>query len=220
VSRYNPDKHHRRSIRLKGYDYAQAGAYFVTICAQNRECLFGGVVNGRMVLNDAGRMVQTEWEQLRERFPTVELDAHVVMPNHFHAVVIITDSNDAVSVGAGLVPAPDGATTRVAPTGTGGADGYRVAPTTTRVAPTDVDTRHPTLGDIVGAFKSLTTNAYIRGVRELGWPPFDKRLWQRNYYERIVRNEGELNRIRRYIENNPANWETDEENPDRRRRRT
>jgi REP element-mobilizing transposase RayT len=76
----------------------------------------------------------------------------------------------------------------------------------------------PALGDVVGAFKSLSTNAYIRGVRELGWPPFDKRLWQRNYYEHIVRNEDDLNRIREYIENNPANWETDRENPERRRR--
>jgi putative transposase len=199
VSRYNPDKHHRRSIRLRGYDYTQAGAYFVTICAQNRECLFGEIVNSRMMLSDAGRMVQTEWEQLRERFPAVELDAHVVMPNHFHAIVIITDSNDTVSVGAGTSPAPVGATTRVAPT--------------TSVAPTDAGTQRPTLGDIVGAFKSLTTNAYIRGVRELGWPPFDKRLWQRNYYEHIVRNERGLNAIRRYIHDNPARWSADAENP-------
>jgi REP element-mobilizing transposase RayT len=76
------------------------------------------------------------------------------------------------------------------------------------------------LSDVIGAFKSLTTNAYIRGVRGLGWPPFDKRLWQRNYYEHVVRSEDELSRIQRYIENNPANWETDEENPNRRHRRT
>jgi REP element-mobilizing transposase RayT len=194
VSQYNPGKHHRRSTRLKEYNYAQAGAYFVTICTQNRECLFGEIVNDKMMLNDAGRMVQTEWEQLRERFPSIELDAYIVMPNHFHAIVIITDPND-VNVGAGLVPAPNGATT----------NGATTTGATTRVA--------PTLGDIVGAFKSLTTNAYIRGVRELGWPPFDKRVWQRNYYERIIRNERELNAIRQYIHDNPGNWFDDVENP-------
>ncbi len=188
MPRYDPDKHHRRSIRLKGYDYAQAGAYFITICTQNRESRFGEIVNSKMVLNDAGRMVQTEWEQLRERFSSIELDAYVVMPNHFHAIVTITDSDN--NVGAGLVSAPNGATTRVAPTA-----------------------QRPTLGDIVGAFKSLVTNAYIRGVRELGWPPFDKRLWQRNYHERIIRNERELNAIRQYIYDNPAHWLNDAENP-------
>jgi len=184
---YDPTIHHRRSIRLRGYDYAQAGAYFVTICVQGRECLFGQIVNARMVLNDAGRMVQAQWEQLPERFNTIELDIHIVMPNHFHGIVIITNP-----VGAGLVPAPapapaPGATTRVAPTGP----------------------RRPTLGDIIGAFKSLTTNAYIRGVREYGWPPFDKRLWQRNYYEHIIRDAADLERIREYIANNPAKWPDD-----------
>lgn len=86
----------RRSIRLKGYDYAQAGAYFVTICTQNRDCLFGDIVDGEMVLNDAGRMAQREWEQLPNRFPLVDLDVYVVMPNHLHGIVIIVNP-DGVS---------------------------------------------------------------------------------------------------------------------------
>jgi len=178
-------RHHRRSIRLKGYDYTQPGAYFVTICTQNHLFLFGDVVEGRMLLNDAGSMVQTVWEGLPRRFPNVQLDAYVVMPNHFHAIVIIVDVHPPV--GAPLVGAQKGAGTRPA----------------------------PALGYIVGAFKSMTTNEYIRGVRQFRWTPFPARLWQRNYYEHIIRNEGELDHIRGYIVDNPLRWHLDRENPER-----
>jgi putative transposase len=199
MARYDPNRHHRCSIRWKGYDYSQPGAYFVTICTQHRECLFGAIADGEMTLNEAGQMIEMEWGQLPERFPMIELDAHIVMPNHFHGIIVI--------VGAGLVPALDGATT---PDGATTRDGVTTRDgATTRVA--------PTVGGIVGAFKSLTTNAYIRGVRESGWPPFDKRLWQRNYYERVIRDEQELNAVRQYIHNNPAQWKMDAENPDRQR---
>ena len=197
---YDPTRHHRRSIRLKGYDYSQARAYFVTICTQDRACLFGKVVNGEMRLNDAGRMVLAEWNMLPERFPHVVLDAFVVMPNHVHGIVVITNPapDDTATtaptiVGAGLVSAPnDGATTRT------------TTRTTTRVA--------PTVGDIVGAFKSRVTVEYIRGVKTSGWPPFRGRLWQRNYYEHIIRHERALNAIRQYIIENPRRWQMDQEN--------
>jgi putative transposase len=84
-----PDVHHRRSIRLQGYDYAQAGAYFVTICTQDKECSFGKVVSGEMVLNDAGRLTQAVWAGLPERFPIAELDQFVVMPNHLHGILVL-----------------------------------------------------------------------------------------------------------------------------------
>jgi len=262
---FDPQRHHRRSIRLKGYDYTQAGVYFVTICTQARECLFGDVVNDQMRLNDAGQMVESAWLDLPQRFPNVELDEFVIMPNHMHGIILI-------AVGAGLVPAPNGATTatidrattRVAPTttpdvgaglvpaldeATTGRATTRVAPTTTpdagaglvpaldeattdrattRVAPTSppnvgaglvpalgATTRvAPTrLGDIVGAYKSITTHEYIVGVRERGWPPFEGKVWQRNYYEHIVRNERELDAIRPYIRNNPLQWALDRDNP-------
>jgi len=256
---YDPNRHHRRSIRLKGYDYSQAGAYFITICTQDRACLFGKVVNGEMRLNDAGRMVLAEWNMLPERFPHVVLDAFVVMPNHVHGIVVITNpaTDDTATtaptiVGTGLVPVPDagtmgaapddgtmgavpdagtmgaapdtGATTRVAPTaativGTGLVpapdDGAttRVAPTVGDiVAPTVGDIVAPTVGDIVGAFKSRVTVEYIRGVKTSGWPPFRGRLWQRNYYEHIIRNERALNAIRQYIIENPRRWQMDREN--------
>jgi REP element-mobilizing transposase RayT len=207
--KYDPACHHRRSIRLKGYDYSRAGAYFITLCAQDRQCLFGEVLDGVMRLNDAGRMVVTEWERLPERFPNVVLDAFVVMPNHVHGIIVITD---AIPVGAGLVPAQNKrATTRVAPT----VGDDRV---TTRVAPTVGDDRAttrvaPTVGEIIGAYKSVTTVVYTRGVKQFGWPAFRTRLWQRNYYEHIIRDDESLNRIREYITNNPMQWELDRENP-------
>ncbi len=165
--KYNPEKHHRRSIRLKDYDYSQAGAYYVTMIVQNREHLFGSIVNGEMVLNDAGKMIDEQSNALTTRFPNVELDVYQIMPNHFHAIVVI--------VGASLVDAP-------------------------------------ILGDIIGAFKSITTHEYILGVEERNWQRFSKRLWQRNYYEHVVRDAEDLNRIRNYIRSNPAKWDNDKEN--------
>ncbi|MCR4439552.1 MAG: hypothetical protein QHJ34_13500 [bacterium] len=190
--KYDPEKHHRRSIRLREYDYSQPGAYFITVVTQDRRCLFGEVVNGQMRLNEVGHMVRREWANLSNRFPNIHLDAFIIMPNHVHVIIIITDVKP---VGAGLVPAHNGATTRV--------------------APTDATDAHngvaPTVGDIVGAFKSITTVQYTYGVKYCGWPPFRGRLWQRNYYEHIIRNEKSLNRVREYILNNPLRWETDRE---------
>jgi len=217
--RFDPERHRRRSMRPKGYDYSQAGAYFVTICTQGRACLFGEVVDGEMRLNDAGRMVVAEWERLPALFPNVVLDAFVVMPNHIHGIVILTDPADDATDGATAIGATIGgaATGRAA---TGGAT-TRVAPTTAGDDATPVgaglvpapSTPAPTLGDVIGAFKSRVTVEYARGVRTFGWTPFDRRLWQRNYYEHIIRNEETLNCIRRYIAENPIRWAFDRENP-------
>jgi REP element-mobilizing transposase RayT len=206
-------------MRLKGYDYSQAGAYFVTICTQGRACLFGEVVYGEMRLNDAGRMVVAEWERLPALFPNVVLDAFVVMPNHIHGIVILTDPADDATDGATAIGATisgattGGATTRVAPTtarddATPVGAGLVPAPSTPALS-----TPAPTLGDVIGAFKSRVTVEYIRGVKTFGWTPFDRRLWQRNYYEHIIRNEETLNCIRRYIAENPIRWAFDRENP-------
>lgn len=161
---YDPGQHHRRSLRLRGHDYATAGVYFVTICVQGRACLFGTVVDGVMQPNAAGLMVQAAWENLEECFPAVTLDAVVIMPNHIHALLVLS--------------APAGAV------GDQGDDGAQPA---------------TTLGAVVGAFKSVTTRAYIRGVETAAWPPFDKRLWQRNYWEHIVRDEPARRRLHAYI---------------------
>lgn len=220
---YEPGKHRRRSIRLKGYDYSKSGAYFITIVTRNRACLFGKVVNGKIRLNDAGRMVATEWEMIPERFPTVALDAFIVMPNHVHGIIVITNAaivhdgangvndgennvNDGENnVGATLVVAPYGLTP--VPNGTTPVPDRAG----TRPAPTVVA---PTVGDVVGAFKSRVTVEYIRGIKTSGWTPFHRDLWQRNYYEHVIRNEDALNRIRKYITDNPARWLFDYENPE------
>ena len=193
--RYNPKIHHRRSIRLKGYDYAQAGLYFITICCQRRGnplwLPFGDIVNGEMQLNDAGRMVENEWLKLPERFKNVELHEYVVMPNHFHAILEI--------VGATLVVAQNDDDAQPGQPQPGQPQG--IAPTGTQ--------KNKTVGDMVGAFQSIVTVEYIRGVKTLGWQPFDGKLWQRNYWEHIIRNEQSYQNISEYIINNPAKWNDD-----------
>ena len=188
--KYDSAIHHRRSIRLQGYDYSQAGAYFVTVCTQNRECLFGEIVNGEMLLNDAGKTIQSVWDEIPAHYPGIDIDASIVMPNHIHGIVVI--------VGAAPCGRP-----RPAPCGRPGLahsqDGQARGP-----APTGLS-----LPDVVHRFKTMTTKRYADGVKRNGWSMFPGKLWQRNYWEHIVRNEPELNRIREYIHTNPAQWELD-----------
>ena len=193
--RYDPKVHHRRSIRLKGYDYSLPGTYFVTIVVQDRVCLFGQCETNRMRLNGVGRMVAEEWEGLPRRFPDLELGPFVVMPNHIHGLIDLVGNVGAPLVGARADHDP--------------AFGGEVS-TTTRRATTRVA---PTLASVVGAFKSLTTVQYIRGVRTRGWIPFRGRLWQRNYFEEIVWDDEALVRVDDYILENPENWLNDPENP-------
>ena len=179
--KYNPEKHSRRSLRLKEYDYTQAGAYFVTIVTQRRACLFGNIEQSETRLNKAGEMVQTIWSELAYFYPGVETDVFVVMPNHFHGIIDLV-----------------GATPRGCP-------------------PPHADSQPDTiisLSDVVHRFKTLTTKRYTDGVKRFGWPRFVDRLWQRNYYEHVIRSDESLNRIREYIVNNPLRWSFDPENPD------
>ncbi len=209
---YDSQKHHRQSIRLKGYDYSQAGAYFITVCVEDRACLFGDVAGGQMRLNDRGRMVVAEWNALQDRFSFIELDVFGVMPNHIHGIIVMEAAGTAVrpECESAAVARPR-ATTRVAPTTSPAtsvpATVVPVPPVPVAPAPT------PTVGDIVGAFKSLTTVLYIDGVKQSGWPGFRGRLWQRNFHEHIIRDEESLSRIRQYILDNPACWASDPENP-------
>jgi putative transposase len=186
------ETHRRRSLRLQGYDYAQAGAYFVTICTQDRKCLFGEVADGAMRLNDAGHMAAAVWSNMLEHFPKIELDMFVVMPNHLHGIIVLSEDRGSLHVQGGHEGRPyalgDGTTMRKA----------------------------PTIGDIVGAFKSLATLQFVEGVKNERWQKFDRRVWQRNYYEHVIRDERDLNRVRRYIDENPLRWEFDQENPQRR----
>ena len=171
-------RHHRRSIRLKGYDYAQAGAYFITVVTYDRECLFGDVVENEMRLSDYGSIVQDEWTKSAVLRPRVMLDAFVVMPNHVHGIIALADDD-----GRGTL---------------------QRAPTFERFGKPTSDS----IPTILRLFKSATTKR-INEMRETPGMP----VWQRNYYEHIVRNESSLDRIRQYIFDNPARWAIDRENP-------
>ena len=190
----DPQKN-RRSIRLRGYNYSQAGAYFVTMCTLNRECLFGDIVNGKMMWNDAGRKFQVVWNELTTRFPNLELDEFVIMPNHIHGIVVLQrcrgescirpmHPNDQLG---------EHDTTR-------SLDEHKVRP---------YGTLPDTLGRVIQAFKSITTHEYINGVKQHGWSPFAGKLWQRNYWEHIIRNEKSYQNISEYIINNPLKWDDD-----------
>ena len=203
--KYDPDIHHRRSIRLRGYDYSSAGAYFVTICTQGREYLFGDIVDGAMYLNGAGQMVAEWWSKLPDKFPGVMLDEYVIMPNHFHGIIVITGTVGAPPCGCPGSPAPCGCPSLHTTSKSGRPHGAGSNGRPHGAA--------PTVGDIMDWFKTMTTNAYIAGVKQSGWPPFPGRLWQRNYYERIIRDDGELSGIREYIRLNPVKWADDNENP-------
>ena len=205
----------RKSIRLKGYDYTQAGLYFVTICTQNREHFFGEIKNGQMILNDAGKMIEKWYDELEHKFMDIKCGAMVIMPNHFHCII--------QNVGADLRVCPNGengqstqnvrADLRVCPN----AD-LRVCPNNEngqlnengqshRIAPTGV-----ALSNVIQWFKTMTTNEYIRGVKSNNWKPFDGKLWQRNYWEHIIRNDNSYHRITQYIIENPSNWGNDKLN--------
>ena len=188
----------RRSIRLKGYDYSQAGAYFITICTQKRECLFGEISDRKMVLNHAGNMIQTVWDTLRVRFTNAELDEFVVMPNHIHGIVVLTHTRTRTGDPC------------VRPEITGDhTPGKYPIQGDHKDRPYGYGTLPDTIGRIFQAFKSITTHEYTTGVKQLGWQSFPGRLWQRNYWGHIIRDEMELNWIREYIRTNPFQWDYD-----------
>ena len=172
----------RKLQRKHGYDYAQPGYYAVTICTQNRSCLFGVIDNGDVLLNDAGRMIDETWNEIPNHCPGIELDVMQIMPNHLHGIIVVCE------VGA----APRGRPFSMP--GNGRAQGP--SPTT--------------LSDVMERFKSLSTTRYIAGVKTAGWLSFSGKLWQRSYHDRIIRSESELIKIRTYISNNPCEWDSDE----------
>jgi REP-associated tyrosine transposase len=165
----------RRSIRLRGYDYSQLGMYFITVCTRGRAPLLGDVTDGKMRLNDAGEMVLAVWQELPAHYLGLEMDACVVMPNHFHGIIVLPGAEiDSGLVGAGFKPAP--ANRRALP-------------------------------EIIRGFKAFSARR-INELHKTSGP-----IWQRSYYEHIIRHGESLDRIRRYIFENPAHWEFDPENP-------
>ena len=191
----------RKSIRLRGYDYTQAGAYFITLCTWNRACLFGEIAAGQMRLNTMGHIAADYWQAIPRHFQMVELDAWVAMPNHFHGIVWITDvgATHASPLRRNASPLRGNASPlrRNASSLRGNASPLRASGPPRR-----------SLGAIIGSFKSATAKR-INALRGTSGAP----IWQRNYHEHILRSDESLNRIRQYILDNPAQWATDRENP-------
>lgn len=169
-------KRRRSTLRLRGFDYSSEGAYFVTICAQDRLCLFGEVADDSVHLNEAGMMIDRWWREIGATADCSEFDEYVVMPNHLHGILWhqTEDGDSAVSPGA---------------------------------------TKLVDVSSVVQSFKTFTTNDYIRHVKNSSWPPFPGKLWQRGFYDHVIRDEEALQQIRQYIRDNPRRWAQDPENP-------
>ena len=168
----NSEKYHRRSIRLKGYDYSQKGVYFITICTYKLEFPFGEIANGKMQPNACAQIVQAIWDELPSRYPEAKTDAFVIMPNHVHGIIVVGAIHE--------LPLQL------------------------------ISRRHMLIPKLVGWFK-MNTAKRINKIRHTPGIP----LWQRNYWEHVIRSEDSLNNIREYIVNNPLRWHLDKQNPNR-----
>jgi REP element-mobilizing transposase RayT len=171
---YNPDIHHRRSIRLKDYDYTQAGAYFITICTKQKQCIFGDIKNGEMRLNALGAIADRCWQQIPIHFPNTALDIYIIMPNHLHSILWILESSSKNKEPRKFGNIVTGSIASIIRS-------YKAAVT-----------------------KQINQICILEGV---------SLIWQGNYYEEIIRDEKNLNNIRKYIFENPINWNQDEEKP-------
>ena len=218
--------HHRKTIRLNGYDYSQQGNYFVTICVQNRECLFGEIKDGIMYRNDSGEMISSWITEITNKFRDVIILSSIVMPNHVHAIISNANTQIPASVGADLrvCPVNGGKSESVqgehigSPlrgyTGNGaGQPGEHIGSPLHEYTGNGAGQPGEHIGSplqrIIQWFKTMTTNEYIKGVKTSCWKQFDRKLWQRNYYEHIIRNEQTLNHIDEYIRHNPQKWYID-----------
>ncbi len=195
--KYDPKIHHRKSIRLKNYDYSQAGLYFITICTQNRAHLFGEIVDSisahdPIVLNDAGEMINKIWHEIPNDFANTQLNEFVIMPNHIHGIIKITVA-DSISA---PIPTTDSKRAEMDP----------------KRAEMDSAPTGMGIPTIIQSFKRHTTIEYIKMVKQNILPSFDKKIWQRNYWEHIIHNENEYNRIAQYIIDNPKKWALDKLN--------
>ena len=175
MSNFNPEIHHRHSIRLKNYNYSQAGAYFVTITAYGWYPLFGSIDNGSMNLNEMGNLAQFCWNQIPYHFENAQVDQFIVMPNHVHGIIILTKLNAKTRRGA-------------------------------------ASSALSGLSTIVRSYKSAVTKE-VNIVKGTPGSP----VWQRNYYEHVVRTDKELNDVRQYSLDNPVKWTLDQDNRDLKR---
>ena len=242
VWKYDPLIHHRRSIRLRGYDYSSAGRYFITICCQGHFCRFAAIEDGKMILNDAGKMIEKWHLQLPNKFNDIKLGPFVVMPNHFHAIIINTgepvradqrvrpenihlENVRHENMNSENVRPENIHLENVRPENMNSENVCPENMNSENVRPENMNSENVrpvnmnpvSRGEHVGSplphvvqwFKTMTTNEYIRGVKNMGWERFDGKLWQRNYYEHIIRDEKSYNAISKYIIDNPAKWMDD-----------
>jgi REP element-mobilizing transposase RayT len=221
--KFNPESNRRRSIRLHGHDYSAPGKYFLTICAHGRELIFGSVKDKHMNLSSIGDIAERYWKKIPEHFPNIRLDGYCIMPNHIHGILIIEATNEnKISSGVGVqyeIPADHIEPLRhIEPL-------HRIEPLQSigplppieplrHINPLQSHRRShsfqhtipKSIGSIIRAYKTAVT----KRCKENGFIQF---VWQRNFHDRIIRNDSELRRIQGYTRNNPANWEMDEENP-------
>lgn len=194
---YNPNIHNRKSIRLKGYDYSQSGLYFVTICVQNRLCLFGEIVNVETMLNDAGRMANQCWLDIPEHFPNVVLHEHIVMPNHVHGIIELVGANNYSPDNY----SPDNYSSILKIPEIDSPESFiDLGNRAKNVSPLRSPSKN--IGSIVRGYKIGVTK-WFRSNGNM------ENIWQRNYWEHIIRDEKSYQRIAEYIINNPKNWNTD-----------
>ena len=184
----------RRAMRLRDYDYSQPGAYFVTICAQHRKCLFGTITDGKMQLNEIGQIVVECWNHIRQHFPSVELGESVIMPNHFHGII-----SWGITEARASYPLENINTRR----------GEISSSVNTNLTRSRDEVPLPALGKIMAYFKYQSTKQINQHYNTPG-----TRVWQRNYHDHIIRDDPDLQRLRQYIQDNPMKWELDQLHPD------
>jgi REP element-mobilizing transposase RayT len=182
------EKFHRNSLRLNDFDYSQIGAYFVTICTKNRQCLFGKIQHGTMQLSPFGRVASAQWQQLPYRFPYLEFGEWVIMPNHIHGILVITGRGEASQDKRPC--SPESLIEEASPLRPNG-------------------TTPGSVGEIIQIYKSVTSRKISAQKENLKGS-----VWQRNYYEHVIRNERDLQAISDYILTNPQNWKEDTEYQD------
>ena len=199
-SGYNPQIHNRRSMRLKGYDYSQPGLYFITICCQDKICRFGKIENDEMILNEFGKIAHDEWEKTPQIRPNVQLGEFVIMPNHIHGIIHLDNRRGVLQTPPDLQTPHD----MQMPQDLQTSHDMNIlnADVHMGVCKTPIHSPSQTVGAIVRGFKSSVTKQWVA----MG---FTGKLWQRNYYEHIIRNEQSYHAISQYILNNPLKWNND-----------
>ena len=199
--KFEQNQHHRRSIRLKGFDYTSPGGYFVTLVTKGRLCVFGEIVKDEMKYSEKGQIAYECWRAILDHFPTVELGAFVIMPNHVHGIIILHEDAASAYENRSAISSPTVGAQHVAPLQDTPQPETPLRDTRLRVQP-------GSLGSIIRQYKSSVTRKI---VQQYGGVP---KIWQRNYYEHIIRNDEEHKRIHLYIESNPLHWISDDENPE------